>query len=303
MGRSLIDLLRMGRPHFLLGGLLQFALGAAIARWLGYPIDAKTYWLGQLAVTGVQWMTHYLNEYWDADADRLNASRTLFSGGSGVPHDGRLPRATALAAGLACMALGLGAFTALAIEGRVSGLATLLFALSLVGAFFYSTPPLALAGSGYGELTASLIVGGLLPMFSYTLQTDRLGSEVALASLPLVLLHLAMLLAFELPDEEADRLGGKRTLLVRVGRLRALQLHNAMIGLAYLALIFAGWRGLPWPIIAGTFIAAPMAILQVWLTRRLRQRRIVLWSWLTSSAVILFALTSYLEALGFWRLG
>ena len=87
---------RLTRPHFLLGGVLLYGLGAAIAHYQGYSIDPGLYFLGQLLVTLLQLMTHYLNEYHDAAGDQQNQSRTLLSGGSGVIGPGGLPAKVAL---------------------------------------------------------------------------------------------------------------------------------------------------------------------------------------------------------------
>src|SRR5260370_8408711 len=95
MFNKLMAFIRLARPHFLLGGFMLYALGAVVARYEGYPIDFRVYWVGQLFVTSIQLMTHFLNEYWDVETDRLNNSRTPFSGGSGMLAPGGFQRQTA----------------------------------------------------------------------------------------------------------------------------------------------------------------------------------------------------------------
>jgi 1,4-dihydroxy-2-naphthoate octaprenyltransferase len=82
--RTLILFIRLARPHFLIGGILLFALGGGIARYLGHSIDWGIYFLGQAWVTMMQLSTHFLNEFYNAPADADNQNRTLFTGGSGV---------------------------------------------------------------------------------------------------------------------------------------------------------------------------------------------------------------------------
>ncbi|MEO8554625.1 MAG: prenyltransferase, partial [Kofleriaceae bacterium] len=60
---TLASFIRLGRPLFLGGGFILFALGAALAHLAGHAIDAIGYALGQLAVTAFQLMTHYANDY------------------------------------------------------------------------------------------------------------------------------------------------------------------------------------------------------------------------------------------------
>ena len=190
----------LSRPHFLLGGIALYGLGAAIARYLGHRVDAGMYLFGQAIVTSGQLMTQYLNEYFDAPVDAHNESRTLFSGGSGAIGSGLLSRRTALYAAIACLAFMAILASVMLIRGGVPLLAWLLFVMLLLGAFFYSSPPLQLLTTGYGELVASLTVAGIVPSFAYALQTRELHRILFMSTAPLVALCFAMIIAFELPD-------------------------------------------------------------------------------------------------------
>ena len=103
--KNLKQFLKLSRPIFLIGGVLLFGLGAAIASFLGYPVDAGRYIIGQVMISLIQLMTQYLNEYFGAQADRDNSNRTLFSGGSGVLGPDGLPRQVALYASITCVAI------------------------------------------------------------------------------------------------------------------------------------------------------------------------------------------------------
>ena len=76
--------LKLGRPQFLIGGLLLFALGSTLASAQGVGINWQRYVWGQATITAAQWMTHYSNDYFDLDADRANSTPTRWSGGSRV---------------------------------------------------------------------------------------------------------------------------------------------------------------------------------------------------------------------------
>src|SRR5215218_6661584 len=101
-----VAFIRLGRPLFLGGGFLLYALGAAVAAWHGAAIDLGRYALGQLAVTAFQLMTHYANDYFDYDADRANLTPTKWSGGSRVLSAGELPRRVALIAAIVLAVIG-----------------------------------------------------------------------------------------------------------------------------------------------------------------------------------------------------
>ena len=221
--------LRLSRPIFLLGGALLYGLGGAIARYLGRPLDLTTYLLGQATVTFIQLMTQYLNEYFDAERDRSNENRTAFTGGSGVLGSEGLPRKIALYAAAFSLALVACLVLLLILNANVPFLAWMILILIFLGAFFYNMPPLSLMTSGFGEITTSFVVAGLLPAFAFTLQTGELHRFLLMSSTPLIALHFAMLIVFELPDYASDTKFEKRNLLVRASWPTAMRLHDYAI--------------------------------------------------------------------------
>ena len=309
-GLGLWPFIRLARPHFLAGGFLLYGLGALIARYEGRELSASLYLAGQAYVTCIQLMTHFLNEYWDTETDRLNRNRTLFSGGSGMISSGQVARETSHHAAVLCLAgAGVAAF-ALALSLRVAPIAWAIAALAVASAWFYSSPPLQLASSGYGELATSILVGLLLPAFGYSLQTGGLSPLLIWSTLPLVALHAVMLLTFDLPDAPADEATGKRTLFVRLGWQRARQAHLFILLAAYLLFGVALWAGVPLLVVLSGLLPFPIALalaLSVqWLpapTLRPQPQSLRHYFWLTGGAVSLFALTAAMLALGFWRLG
>jgi len=292
--------IRLSRPLFLLGAALLYALGAGIARYLGSPIHWGAYFLGQFWVTFLQLAAHYLNEYYDASSDRQNPNRTPFSGGSGVVGMDRLSRQTVLLAAAASLVAGA---TVTVLMMRILGLSSALLFLMLLaflGAVFYSMPPLRLVTSGFGELTTSILVANLLPAFAFLLQRGDLHRLVAMTTFPLTALHLAMMLAFELPDYAADLRHNKRTLMVRIGWQNGMTLHNALILFAFLLLSLSIAWGMPLAIGLPAFIPLPLGLLQIWQMRRIAGGGKPNWTALTLSALVLFAATAYLLALAYW---
>jgi 1,4-dihydroxy-2-naphthoate octaprenyltransferase len=246
----LIPLLRLGRPHFLVGGFLFYGLGAAIAARHGAAIDWHRYALGQLAVTAFQWMTHYANDYFDYDADRANTTPTRWSGGSRVLPDGLVPREAALVAALVLAAAGVVASIDLGAQ-----LATLAAIAGL--AWGYSAPPLRFCARGAGEAVTAIVVTGLVPWLGFALQAEDLAGARALvaAVVPLALLQFAMLVAIELPDAAGDTATAKRTLVVRLGAPRAAWLYRIATAAAY------GWLLHTMPEVG--VIALPVAVWRI----------------------------------------
>jgi len=292
--------IRLARPLFLLGGILLYALGVGIARYLGQEIDWSLYLLGQAWVTILQLSTHFFNEYYNGPEDLDNPNRTPFTGGSGTIGPGKLPRSTALIAGLACLAV-LTSLTVLMMASTdLPPAAYLIMVLAFLGSFFYSAPPVSLERSGYGELTTSLLVAFFVPAFGFILQYGEFHRLLAMSTFPLTVLHLAMLISFEFPDYATDMKHEKRTLLVRVGWQSGMVLHNLLILTAFLLLALAAVFGLPWFIALPAFLPMPLGLLQIWQMRRIADGMKPNWTALTLNALALFAACAYMITFSYW---
>jgi len=292
--------IRLSRPFFLLGGGLVYSLGVGIAHYLGVNIDWGRYILGQAWVTTLQLATHYLNEYFDSPADDANANRTLFSGGSGALGQDGLPREVALWAGIASLT---GATSLTVILMRVSGLNTALFlimALIFLGAFFYSIPPVRLVETGYGELTTSIVVASLVPAFAFILQYGEFHRLVAMSTFPLITLHIAMMLAIELPDYANDLKFEKLTLMVRVGWERGVAFHNILILITYLLIGVAMFFKFPLAVAVPALLTLPLGLFQIWYINRITAGAKPNWNLLGLLAVLVFGVTAYLLTFSFW---
>jgi 1,4-dihydroxy-2-naphthoate octaprenyltransferase len=300
MPKPLRLFIRLSRPLFLLGAALVYALGVGIARYLGVTIDWGLYLLGQAFVTTLQLSAQYLNEYFDAPGDLDNKNRTLFTGGSGAIGPGKLSRNTALIAAVTTLTFLASISVVLLQQAPVSPLMVLVMVVSFFGAFFYSTPPVKLAESGYGELLTSVMVANLVPAFAFILQFHDFHRLVMMSTFPLTALHLAMMLVFELPDYAADIRQGKPNLLIRLGWQRAMTLHNVLILSAFLFLGIAIWSGLPLAIALPAFLPLPLGILQIWQMRRIAAGAKPNWNTLNLAAVVLFVSMVYLLAFAFW---
>ena len=298
----IILFLRLSRPYFLVGGFIQYALGVGIARFLGYEIDWSIFIVGAVWILSAQLATHYLNEYYDAELDALNPGRTPFSGGSGAlgENEGQLPRNLGvLAAATMLTAMALLTYSMIR-AGRFNSATTIVAGLIFLGAMFYSTPPIRLARSGYGELTTAVLLANLVPTFGFLLQTGEFHRLVALSTFPLTALALALMISVEFPDYAVDMKYGKQTLLVRLGWQAGMNFHHIFIlsgfGMLALSMLF----GMPTWIALPALLPLPMGLLQIWYMNRIADGIKPNWTLLTFSAVSLFGLTSYIMTFVFW---
>jgi 1,4-dihydroxy-2-naphthoate octaprenyltransferase len=256
--RAVVAFIRLGRPLFLGGGFLLYAIGAALAP---AAIDWRRYLIGQGAVTAFQLMTHYANDYFDYEADRANRTPTAWSGGSRVLVEGELPRHVALVAAIVLACIGFA--TSIFVDGGPLAWPTL--GAIFVLAWAYSAPPLRLCASGFGELDTAIVVTGLVPWLAFYLQAPSLdGAHLVVAAIvPLALLQIAMLIAIEFPDAAGDAATGKLTLVVRLGARRAAKLYIVLTALAYAWLPIAYALGLPARACLAAALPLPIAIWRI----------------------------------------
>lgn len=302
LSHRILFALRLGRPQFLLGGLLLHWLGAAMAYAAGFAISLPALLVGQAAVSTIQLMTHYCNDYFDLAADVANLTPTRWSGGSRVlPHGWIAPRiALRLAIGLGALGAGLALLLALAI--RPGPLTFPLMIAALLLAWSYSAPPLRLHSRGLGEPTAALLVTGLTPLVGFYLQSGGLGPAL-LGVLPLCCMQFAMLLAIEFPDAAGDAAAGKRTLVVSLGGAKAARLHAAALLAAYAMPPALVWLGLPLLAAASIGLGLPIAAWQAWRTLRGVWADPAAWNSLGFWAIALLMGTTAAEIVAFLLLG
>jgi 1,4-dihydroxy-2-naphthoate octaprenyltransferase len=227
---------------FLFAGLLPYLLGAAWSYSVAGAFDAAMFWSGlggvAFAVVGVE----AYNEYFDA---RMGTDRVF------NPHD--LPPVKD-----AVFWIGTAAFAAALAIGvyLTSRVGWPVFAFALLGgaaAIFYEAPPIRWSYRGLGEAVIALAYGPWMVLGSFYLHSRDISWSALLASLVPGLLIMALAVVNAIPDFHQDRLVGKRNLVVRLGRERAVWLYLALAASALLV-VAAG-------VVMGVLPAASLAAL------------------------------------------
>lgn len=192
------------------------------------------------------------NDYFDhrSGNDEANKHPTPFSGGSRTIQEGVLSARQVLVWSLLLYLVGivLGLYLAWA-RGR-----TVLW-LGVAGmsiAFFSSAPPFRLnyLGHGLGELATFVGSGPLIVLGSYYVQAQQITCEALWASIPMGLMGASLIWINEFPDYEADKAVGKNTLVVLLGRQRAIWGYIGLLVASYVLVI----AGVAWGVLPATLL-------------------------------------------------
>lgn len=230
---------------FLHAGGLPYLLGATVAYDVTGSFELYPFFLGLfglvLSFTGVE----AFNEYFEPDKGFFSPS----------PKEGSSNWVFLL--GVFALA---GAFAvAIHLAFIIGPLVLLLAALGGLAAAFYVGPPLRLAYRGLGELSIFASYGPLITLGGYYLQTAEVALAPILASLAPGMLILALALVNEIPDYYQDMVMGKRNMVVRIGRRKAVALYQTLL-YAFFTFIILGiaFRKLPLASLS-ILILAPLA--------------------------------------------
>jgi 1,4-dihydroxy-2-naphthoate octaprenyltransferase len=229
---SLKAWLLLPRFHFIPLTVIMVSLGTAIAAYEGF-FHLGYFLLAMVGSILVHMTVNVINDYHDYVAGiDLNTQRTPFSGGSGILTSYLLKPKQAFWFATFCLLLAMViGFYFVMIRGW------LLFPLLLVAgfsAYFYNV---YLAKWLVGELFAGLNFGPLLVLGSYYVQTGRYSWEALVASLAPGILTANLLFLNEFPDREADQKGGRRHLVIALGREKARFIFISLLVISYLCIV------------------------------------------------------------------
>ncbi len=225
-------LLLIRAPFLTLPVALAF-LGTSIAWYYGF-FHLGHALLAFLGLLLAHISANVLNEYHDYQSGvDFDTKKTPFSGGSGILPAGLIKPKQALW-------LGLGSLLAIVPIGIyfviiTSGL-DLLWLLLIGAACIVLYTPFILK-MGWAEWAPGLGLGTLAILGLFYVQTGFFPKEAIFASIPSGILVHNLLLLNELPDIEADRKAGRRSLPVTIGGAKAAAVYSFLTVLVYLWII------------------------------------------------------------------
>jgi 1,4-dihydroxy-2-naphthoate octaprenyltransferase len=257
------------RAHFLTATVAPVLVGTAAAWFAAGSFSLTAFLLALLGCVLIHLGANMSNDYFDyrSETDALNKSVSAYSGGSRVIQQGLLSARQILAAAISCLVVGSLIGLWLVVTQRNLPL----LAIGMIGvfcAYFYTGAPLRLGYKGLAEVLNGLSFGPLVAMGAFAVQAPLWSTPAFVASVPPGILLAALLMINEFPDHDADKAVGKRTIVVLMGKPRALLVFQGAILFAFLwvaAFVIAGVFPV-WALL--TFLSAPLAVSAFLISRR-----------------------------------
>ena len=223
---------RVIRVRFLLASVIAVSAGLAI-NWTHYnSIDIFAALLTLVGVMALHASVDLLNDFWDykRGIDTIT-KRTKMSGGTGVLPEGLLKPSSVYRAGIAFLIIGGGIGAYFVMTDGIIIAAILAFAILSI--YFYSTK---IVDSGLAELFVA-IKGTMIVLGTYFIQTSEINESAILAGIFVGALSSLILFITSFPDFNADKSKGRKTLVIVLGKEKAIFAYWIFPGIAYLILI------------------------------------------------------------------
>ncbi len=261
MKRFMMKWIRAMRAPFFTASAVPVLVGTALAFNLTGRFNLYKFILVLIGVPLFNAGTNLANDYYDHKTgnDEINTKITPFSGGSRVIQEGAVSPKQMLAASLLFFAAGsiIGLYLNAVTPGNVI---LYLGIFGLLSGFFYTAAPVLIGYRGVGEFVVGLDLGTLAILGAYYVQAHSLSWPAFWLSLPIGFLVAAILYINQFPDYDADKAVGKKHLVVRLGKRKAVYGYYLLILATYSVILATVVFKLVTPFVLLSFLTLPIAL-------------------------------------------
>lgn len=218
---------RLLRPHTLTASFIPVFIGTMLA-YIDNSFHLFVFLAMLLASILIQAATNMFNEYYDY-VRGLDNEQSVGIGGT-IVRDKVAPK-TVLRLALAFfgVAILLGIYICIASNWWIAVIGLICMAFG----FLYTGGPFPIAYTPFGELASGFLMGTVLIGISYYIQTLTLTTHVIWLSIPIAIFIGTIMLANNIRDLDGDKLNGRLTVAILLGRPKAIVLLACMFGVAY----------------------------------------------------------------------
>ena len=223
---------RVIRIRFLLASVIAVSVGLAINWWHFSQIDVLHAIMTMGGVIALHASVDLLNDYWDFKRGiDTQTQRTKMSGGTGVLPEGLLQPNQVYRAGIAFLIIGalIGSYFVI-VDGIIIGI---LLAFAVLSIYFYSTK---IVDSGLAEIFVT-VKGTVIVLGTYFIQTSEITTASIMGGIFVGVLSSLVLFITSFPDYDADKSKGRKTLVIFLGKQKAVSMFWVFPIVAYSILL------------------------------------------------------------------
>ena len=188
----------------------------------------------------------------------------------------------------------------LALLGSLNTASVIVMILSFLFYIVLVVPGISLDLSSVGEIISSIILVVIPPALAFLLQMGAFHRLLSLGVFPLFPLNLAMILVLRLKRYRDDLARNRKTLLVRLGWVQGVFIHNLLVFSGFFLFGLSLFFGMPFRIIGPVFIVIPAGIFLIWYLSNLEDGAPVRWPLITLLSLVVFFLPAYLITYSIW---
>ena len=226
------------RAPFFTATIIPVILGSIFAWHATDDFLWFKFWLALVGAVLIHTGTNLANDYFDhiSGCDEANQTPTPFSGGSRMIQEGIIPPKHILIVSVTSFLIGgaIGLYLNHISKGNVI---LLIGAIGIFLGVFYTAKPFRIGYGTFGELAVGIGFGPLVVLGAYYVQAQELSVNAFLISLPIGILIALVLYINEFPDYNADKSVGKNTLVVFLGKRKAVALYHILLGSVYALIV------------------------------------------------------------------
>ena len=203
----------------------------------------------------IQSATNMFNEYYDFKLG-LDNEKSIGIGGT-IVRNGIQPK-TVLQLALAFYAIAF--LIGIYIIVQTSWWLAVVGIVSMAIGYFYTGGPFPIAYTPFGEVVSGFVMGMLLVLISYFIQTGEVTTDAILLSVPSMFLVANIMLANNIRDIVQDTKGGRKTMAILIGRENAVRVYATLFALSYIWVIalVLSQHVTPWALIVLLTIPKPI---------------------------------------------
>jgi len=245
---------RLFRPFTLTASIVPVIVGTGLA--LPHHRFHTSLFVAMLVASMlIQSATNMFNEYFDFRRG-LDTEKMVGIAGTIVRDGVRPTTVLAFAWASVGLALALGVYICASTSWYLALVGTACVAVG----YFYSGGPRPLAYTPFGELAASVAMGPVIVLIAFFIQTGVVTKQATIVSIPIGLLIGAILLGNNIRDMELDKVGGRRTIAILLGRERGRVLFGSVFFVTYLLVLVLIALGSLTPYALIVYVTIPSAV-------------------------------------------